>query len=354
MHIVITGGAGFVGSHLALAFKAKYPEYQITCLDNLKRRGSELNLPHLKAAGVAFLHADIRNAEDLEAAGPFDCLIDASAEPSVLAGLHSSIVQLINNNLFGTVNCLEAAKKNKASFVFLSTSRVYPIAPLESLDFIEKETRFEWTSRQQLPGVSDKGVSEDFPLIGSRSFYGATKLASELLIEEYAAVQGLKTVINRCGVIAGAGQMGKVDQGVLVLWVARHFWRKPLTYNGYGGQGKQLRDVLHSSDLFRLVERQVHEMEKFAGKTFNVGGGAENSVSLQELTRLCEETTGNRIHIQQVPENRPLDLRIYVTDNSRIEQFCGWRPTVSVKQIVEEVNKWIEVNRMVLEPILNN
>ncbi|MDJ1491953.1 NAD-dependent epimerase/dehydratase family protein [Cytophagaceae bacterium DM2B3-1] len=354
MHILITGGAGFVGSHLAISFKEKYPHYKITCLDNLKRRGSELNLTRLKAHSIGFVHADIRNPEDLEGIEPFDCLIDASAEPSVLAGLNSSMTQLINNNLFGTVNCLELAKKFHAKFIFLSTSRVYPIGSLESVLASELPTRFTWQPIQTLLGVSEKGISEDFPLTGSRSFYGATKLASELLIQEYFSVNNLPTVINRCGVIGGAGQMGKVDQGFMVLWVARHYWKQKLNYIGYGGEGKQVRDVLHPTDLFKLIDLQVHNTETFAGKTFNVGGGLKNSISLQELTTLCEKSTGNMTLIEKIKENRPLDLKVYISDYSQIETLCGWSPTIPVSQIVDEITDWIQKNEKMLEPILNS
>src|SRR3989339_333736 len=129
-NILITGGAGFVGSNLALKLKAKYRGAEIFCMDNLKRRGSELNIPRLKAAGVNFVHGDIRNKEDFEEIGKNDLILECSAEPSVLAGITSSPSYLINTNLVGTINCLEFARQNREAFVFLSTSRVYPIDPI--------------------------------------------------------------------------------------------------------------------------------------------------------------------------------------------------------------------------------
>lgn len=352
MHLLLTGGAGFVGSNLALRFKEKYPHYTITCLDNLKRRGSELNLPRLREQGIQFVHGDIRNKEDLAQVEGFDCMIDCSAEPSVLAGITSPVEQVVNNNLVGTVNCLELAKQHKASFIFLSTSRVYPIAPLESASFVELPTRFEWADKQALAGISSKGVTEDFTLRGSRSFYGTTKLASELLIEEYQALAGLKAVVNRCGVLTGAWQMGKVDQGVVVLWATRHFWKGKLGYFGYGGEGKQVRDILHIGDLFRLIDQQVHEIDRFNGGLFNVGGGKDISTSLQELTAVCEKISGNKIHFDKVVENRTADLRIYVTDNQKITDFCGWKPEMSVEAIMQEIFTWIADNEKDLKPIL--
>lgn len=352
MNILITGGAGFVGSNLAVKLKEKYPAYTIQSLDNLKRRGSELNVERLKQHQVDFVHADIRNAEDLEGLPPFDILIDASAEPSVMAGISSPVRQVVNNNLLGTLNCLELAQKYEAGFIFLSTSRVYPIERLESSNFTEYDSRYQWADQQSLEGISSRGVRENFSLQGARSFYGATKLASELLIQEYQAFAGLKTIINRCGVISGPYQMGKVDQGFLVLWLARHYWRAKLGYFGYEGLGKQLRDVLHIQDLFELIDLQIHQMDSIQGQVFNVGGGLENSVSLQELTTICQEVTGNKITIDAVPEQRQADLRIYVSDHQKVTDSAGWRPKYSVTNVVEDVYDWIKTNDKKLESIL--
>lgn len=351
--IVITGGAGFVGSALAIELKQNYPSWEIYCLDNLKRKGSELNLPRLAKAGIHFVHGDIRNKEDFDALPVADTIIEASAEPSVLAGINgSSPDYLMNTNLFGTVNCLNYAVKCKAEFIFLSTSRIYPIKNIETLDFVEQETRFALSDDQTIPGVSSKGLAEDFPLNGARSLYGTTKLASELIIQEYQEFYGLKTVINRCGVLTGPWQMGKIDQGVMVLWVARHFFNQQLSYIGYGGSGKQTRDMLHVKDLYRLVDWQIQNIDKINGEIFNAGGGTEVSASLQELTELCIKHTGNTIPIQKVTENRPADIRLYVTDNSKVTQMTGWKPEIGMDQIVREITEWLRENKEILEPIL--
>ena len=351
--IVITGGAGFVGSALAIELKQNYPSWEIYCLDNLKRKGSELNLPRLAKAGINFVHGDIRNKEDFDALPVADTIIEASAEPSVLAGINgSSPDYLMNTNLFGTVNCLNYAVKCKAEFIFLSTSRIYPIKNIETLDFVEEETRFALSDDQKIPGVSSKGLAEDFPLNGARSLYGTTKLASELIIQEYQEFYGLKTVINRCGVLTGPWQMGKIDQGVMVLWVARHFFNQQLSYIGYGGSGKQTRDMLHVKDLYRLVDWQIQNIDKINGEIFNAGGGVEVSASLQELTELCIRHTGNTIPIQKVTENRPADIRLYVTDNSKVTRMTGWKPEIGMDQIVREITEWLRENKEILEPIL--
>jgi CDP-paratose 2-epimerase len=352
--ILITGGMGFVGSNLASAFKIKYPEYSIIAFDNLKRRGSELNINRLVNKGIAFIHGDIRNKTDFEEIGKVDCVIDAAAEPSVLAGIDSSPEYLIDTNLNGTINTLYFAKKYKSDFIFLSTSRIYPISQLEKINTIETGNRFEIDEKQYIPGISPAGISENFPIEGIRSFYGATKLASELLIKEFNHFAGLKCVINRCGVLAGPWQMGKIDQGVTVLWVARHFWKKPLSYIGYGGMGKQVRDALHIDDLFELVDWQIHNINKINGETFNVGGGVECSFSLKELTQYCQQITGNIIEINCINENREGDIKLYLTNNSKVNEYCGWKPKTPINTLVKDIYEWIHNNENELIHILNN
>lgn len=352
MKLLITGGAGFVGSSLALSLKKNYPDYTIYVLDNLKRKGSELNVARLTAAGIHFVHGDIRNKEDFDPIPPVDALIEASAEPSVLAGLDGTPDYLINTNLFGTVNCLNFALKSKANVLFLSTSRVYPIKTIETLNFEETDTRFALTDDQPVSGVSSKGIAENFPLDGARSLYGTTKLASELIIQEYNEFYGLKTVINRCGVITGPWQMGKIDQGVMVLWIAKHFFEQQLAYIGYGGTGKQTRDMLHIADLYRLIDWELHNIDKVNGEILNAGGGVESSASLQELTRICQDVTGKTIPIRQVTENRAADIRLYVTDNTKVTRLTGWQPELGIREIVTDIHEWLDENRAALEPIL--
>ncbi len=351
-NILITGGAGFVGSHFALSLARLYPETRIVALDNLKRRGSELNIPRLTAAGVHFVHGDVRNPEDLSTIGPVDLILECSAEPSVLAGRDGSPAYVVSTNLIGTVNCLEIARRHAADFIFLSTSRVYPVREISSLKYTENETRFELSTDQEVLGASERGISEEFPLGKTRSLYGATKLASELIIQEYIAMYGIKGVINRCGVITGPWQMGKVDQGVVVLWVARHIFKKSLSYIGYDGTGKQVRDFMHVDDLFDLILLQLHNLEDYNSEVYNVGGGTKNSFSLLELTRACEQVTGNTIEISSVAENRPDDLPIYLSDSTKIRAKSGWKPKKNLTQTVTEIAQWITENKETVSRIL--
>lgn len=351
MKLLITGGAGFIGSSLAIAYKRVYPQDTVISLDNLKRRGSELNLPRLKHHGVEFVHGDIRNREDVFGVGNVDAIIECSAEPSVLAGYKSSPEYLVNTNLCGTINCLDLARESKAKLIFLSTSRVYPIKPINSLYFKETETRFELENEQHLPGASRDGLTEDFLLNGTRSLYGATKLCSEIITQEYCEMYDLKAVVNRCGVVTGPWQMGKVDQGFMVFWLANHYWKKSLKYFGYGGTGKQVRDVLFVDDLFELIMIQLKNIDTYSGQVFNVGGGRDNSVSLLELTALCKKYTGNTVAIEKVTQDRIADIRIYLTDNSKVTNLTGWQPKHSPDLIVKEIYKWIKANEKNLKGI---
>jgi CDP-paratose 2-epimerase len=347
--ILITGGAGFVGSNLALALRAAMPPAEIVALDNLYRRGSELNLPRLEKAGVRFHRGDVRDASTFPA-GPFDVLVECSAEPSVLAGQDGSPDYLFQTNLVGAYHCLEMARAWKSRFIFLSTSRVYPIARLEAHPWREEPTRFAWEDNGA-DAISSRGVAESVDLAGARSLYGCTKLSAEQLIEEYRAAYGLKALINRCGVIAGPWQFGKVDQGVASLWVLAHHFGRPLCYIGYGGKGKQVRDFLHVADLCDLIVEQIRNFDAWDGWRGNVAGGPPNAASLRELTAMCEEITGNKIPIKSVPENRPSDLRLFIGDCARLHARTAWRPMRNVRRIIRDIHVWVRENETVLQAL---
>lgn len=350
MKILITGGAGFVGSSLALHFKNKFPQSRVVAFDNLKRRGSETNLARFREHGVEFVHGDIRNPSDFESLNEsWDLFIECSAEPSVLAGINSSPKYVLETNLTGTLNCLELARKSCGLFLFLSTSRVYSIAPLRELNLTESPTRFELSKTQSIAGVTTNGISEKFPTDSSRSLYGTSKLASEYLVQEYASTYGLKALINRCGVIAGPGQYGKVDQGVYTLWVARHFFNQALKYTGFGGTGKQVRDLVHIEDLISLIDKQLGSKSGYQGESYNVGGGLECSTSLLELTRLCQEVTGNSVTIGSEKDSAAVDIPWYVSDYTKVKAAFDWAPRKTVKNLVVDIKNWLSQNESILK-----
>jgi CDP-paratose 2-epimerase len=339
MRLLITGGAGFVGGNLAVSLAKLHANWEVIALDNLMRRGSELNLPRLRDAGVEFIHGDVRETSDLEAVGPFDAMIECSAEPSVMAGFTDASYS-VQTNLMGAFNCLERARHEDAFLVFLSTSRVYPVAPQLELELDEAGTRFELSETQPFSGASAAGISEEFPMNGIRTLYGATKLSAEHLIEEYTGAFGQRAVVNRCGVIAGPWQMGKVDQGVFSWWLLSHLFKRPLSYIGFGGSGKQVRDLLHIDDLAALVDEQLVNPGRWTGVTANVGGGREGSLSLLETTALCQELTGNEVPLSAVPETRPGDVPVYLSDCSHLHSLTSWRPENGPREVLRDLLAW--------------
>ena len=340
--ILITGGAGFAGSNLSIALKQNLPAVSVTALDNLHRKGSELNLPRLRAAGVTFVRGDVRSLDDLLAVRPApDLIIEASAEPSAQAGYGGSPEYLVNTNLVGCFNCLELARRAKADFIFLSTSRVYPYGLLNGLPFVEQETRYDLSDRQTMIGASTVGINEQFPLEGARSLYGMTKLAAELMVEEYADAFSLRFIIDRFGLLTGPWQMAKSDQGVIALWMAAHYFRRPLSYIGFGGTGKQVRDFLHIDDFCSLILDQIRNFPLYSGIRFNAGGGLPRSLSLREATDLCKEITGNSIEIASSAETRPADVRIYLSDSHLVSAVNGWTPRHDARETLNDIFQWL-------------
>jgi CDP-paratose 2-epimerase len=270
-----------------------------------------------------------------------------------MSGVDGDTSYLVHTNLTGAYNCLELARRDGAFLVFLSTSRVYPVAPQLELELDEAPTRFELAAGQEIPGVSPAGISEEFPIAGARTLYGATKLAAELLIEEIRASLGVPATIDRCGVIAGPWQMGKVDQGVFTHWMLAHHFGNPLTYIGFGGKGKQVRDLLHVEDLVDLVERQLLAPEEWDGRTVNVGGGRECSLSLQETTAVCRELTGNEVPIEPVQETRAGDVPIYLSDCAKLFGLDEWRPQRSAQRVLADIHDWIAADPERIAAALN-
>ena len=337
--IFITGGCGFIGSNLALAFRRRGD--RVIALDNLSRRGSEILRDRVQAAGVEFIRGDIRNTADLDQVpGPVDLLIECSAEPSVLVGIKGADAEfMVQNNLVGSLHCFEFARRRGVPVIFLSTSRVYPYDILNRQPYREEATRI--VPAGSGPGFGPDGVGLDFPMDGARSLYGATKLASEIVLQEYSRQYGLPAVINRCGVVAGPWQLGKQDQGVFTFWLVSHLLERPLGYIGFGGQGKQVRDLLHIDDLIDLVLLQSRQISGFRGEIFPAGGGPGTSLSLCETTDLCRKITGKRIPIAAQPDNRPADVVWFVTDNRPTTNRLGWRPTRNAETILRDIHDWL-------------
>ncbi|SPE62237.1 NAD-dependent epimerase/dehydratase [Verrucomicrobia bacterium] len=352
MKLLVTGVCGFVGSTLVVELKRRLEGVEIIGVDNLSRPGSEANRGLLKKHGVRLVHGDVRLASDLESLPKTEWVIDAAANPSVLAGVAgaTSSRQLLEHNLGGTMQLLEYCKHHAAGIIMLSTSRIYSARRLSDLPVEVQGLAFvpRFPAINE-PGFSERGVAENFSTQFPLSLYGAAKLASELLILEYGSAFDFPVQINRCGVLAGAGQFGKPDQGIFSFWIHSYCHKRPLKYIGFGGAGHQVRDCLHPADLATLVATQLKCPER-AGKTLNVSGGTASATSLAQVSEWCRARFGAH-PIGSVAALRPYDVPWLVLDSTRAEAEWNWRPAIKLEAILEEIARhaeahpdWLEIS----------
>ena len=314
-------------------------------MDNLSRRGSEFNLCKLHDLKIQFVHGDIRAETDLLQLPPVDWIIDCAANPSVLAGIKdgSSSRQVLEHNLLGTINLLEHCKERGSGLILLSTSRVYSATQLARLDVDKKDDGFVINHSNKFSGVSAKGINETFPTSPPLSIYGSSKLASEIIILEYANSFDFPVWINRCGVLAGAGQFGKADQGIFSFWIHSFREQRLLKYIGFDGSGYQVRDALHPKDLTPLLWKQMNNPNAENPKTLNLGGGIENALSLKQLSTWCEDRFGPNEVLNSV-EERPMDAPWIVMDSALARESWEWEPTTSLNEILNEIAMHAEQN----------
>ena len=339
MRILVTGACGFVGSTLLRGWAESGSRHALFGIDNFVRPGSERNRVALKRLGVSIRHADLRCASDFDNLPAVDVVVDAAANPSVLAGTDgkTSSRQLIEHNLFGTVNLLEYCSRTRAQFVLLSTSRVYSIEPLSQVPVVECDDAFRLDAGQALPaGMTECGVTEEFSTQPPVSLYGSTKLASEQLALEYGEAFGFPVWINRCGVLAGAGQFGRADQGIFAYWVNAWLRKRPLRYIGFGGGGHQVRDCLHPLDLLPLIERQITSAERNRPRIVNVGGGRASARSLKQLSSWCYSRIGPHA-VEASTATRLFDLPWVVLDVNLARRVWDWTPSRTTENVLDEI-----------------
>ena len=353
MKILISGVCGFVGSTLAKALLDDDSTNEIVGFDNFSRAGSHLNLDRLRKRGVKVRHADVRSPSDLDGLPEIDWIIDAAANPSVLAGVDgtTSSRQLVEHNLYGTVNLLELAKRYRAGFILLSTSRVYSVKALSEIPVMAVDETFRPQRAAVLPtGASEDGIAEDFPVQPPLSLYGASKLASECLALEYGEAFDFPVRINRCGVLAGAGQFGHAEQGIFSYWINAYLRRRPLRYIGFDGAGRQCRDCFHPRDLVPLLKKQFAAGRSAHPRIVNLGGGAQNAMSIAELSRWCAARFGEH-EIASDPKPRPFDVPWLVMDSRLARKTWDWQPAIGLEEILQEIADhaeahpdWLEIS----------
>ena len=337
-NILITGASGFAGSLIAHELKRHEPSSTLVCIDNFSRKGSEHNLKKLASCGIEIIRGDVRLQSDVDALPSVDWVIDCAATPSVLGGLNGTVSsrQVMEHNLLGTINLLEYCKRQKAGLILLSTSRVYSANDLANLPVKTTNDHYELNHDKNITGVSKNGITEEFPTTAPISLYGASKLASEALILEYGKAFDFPVWINRCGVLAGAGQFGKSDQGIFSYWIHSFREKRPLKYIGFEGSGHQVRDALHPNDLIPLLVQQMDEPDRKAPRTINLGGGIENAMSLKQLSAWSEERFGQNQVISS-SEKRPMDAPWIVMDSSLARKSWNWTPKIQIYKILNEI-----------------
>lgn len=392
MHVLISGGCGFVGSCLAKFFLNRKnfsaqsadslslshpvhpsdpdgspnlhhqaePSFQVTIVDNLIRPGSQINQPVLECLGAKVLIGDLRDRQWVASLPKCDWVIDCAANPSVLAGLeggtsrNSPSQELIDHNLASTVHLLEYCKQHSAGFLLVSSSRVYSTEQLNRIPYQLQSSslQIDWDrleSSRGIHGLSRRGIQEGFSIEPPLSLYGTSKLASEWIAKEYAHAFGFPLWINRCGILAGAGQFGKSDQGIIAYWMHRYLYRHPLRFIGLEGSGAQVRDCLHPEDLAKLILLQILNQSSGNPITCNVSGGIESAFSLLELHEWCErrwgaDRYGPRPSLERSKEPRPYDAHWIVLDSSLAHSTWGWSPTYDRQAIWEEIAEHAEFN----------
>lgn len=332
--MLITGGCGFIGANLTEYLLKK--GNNVTVIDSLFRKGVEKNLDWLKSNyKFNMIQNDIRNESAVsEAAKGCDVIFHTAAQTAVTTSLKNP-KEDFEINATGTINVLEAARKNDCAVIFCSTNKVYG-KNVNDIPLTEKEKRYEFS------GDFKEGVTENFQLDSSEHTpYGSSKLAADQYVRDYASVYGLNTIINRMSCIYGIRQFGTVDQGWVVHFILSAILDKPLTIYG---NGKQVRDILFISDLVDLFEKEYGKIKKFSGNAYNIGGGKRNTISLLELIEILESTMNKKIKYD-FSDWRAADQKVFYSDISKAKKDFNWEPKISSEEGVRKTLEWIKENK---------
>jgi len=326
--VLITGGAGFIGSHLT-EYSLKKGR-KVTVIDNLSR--TEYNITYLKERypKLTFIQGDVSNPSVFKGVmDDVDVVFHCAAQVAVTTSLTNPRLDY-ETNADGTFNLCEALRKSKsdAPIVFCSTNKVYGDLELP----VEKEkTRYRYKDII--------GIDESYPL-ETNCPYGGSKIIAEYILDTFHHSYNLKTVKARMSCIYGTRQFGNEDQGWIAWFTIAALTGKPITIYG---DGKQVRDILYISDqneAFELLARKIHQTK---GQAFNLGGGPDNTISLFELLDVIEEITGKRSKIKYSGW-RMGDQKVYVTDIKKIRAL-GWKPEVDARSGVQALATWVAKNK---------
>jgi len=333
--ILVTGGAGFIGSNLTHRLLSQ--GHQVTVYDSLARRGTENNIAWLRENhGDRFdlVQRDIRDYPSLvRAVDGCEVIYHLAAQVAVTWSV-SDPREDFEINALGTLNLLEAARKCRQPpiVLFTSTNKVY--GGMEEVEIVEEEKRYAYAALPQ-------GVSESQPL-DFHSPYGCSKGAADQYVRDYARIYGLRTVVMRMSCIYGPRQFGIEDQGFLAHFVISSVLGRPITIYG---NGKQVRDILYIDDLLMAFERAVKRIDVTAGQVYNIGGGPQNTISVWiEFRELLAELLGLEVQASH-DDWRPGDQLVYVSDPTKARRELGWEPHTSVRAGIEKLSHWVMENR---------
>jgi CDP-paratose 2-epimerase len=342
MRILITGGAGLVGSHCAEYFCRENRKNKVIVFDNLMRsklfgsqkKSVEYNWRYLKQfRNIEFVLGDIRKAKDLARAigRGVDAVIHTAGQP----GVGSSVISPLNDfsiNAQGSLNVLEASRKSSKHtvIVYCSTNKVYG-ENVDNLTIVEKNKRYAF---KDVRGVDERMCTD----LTAHTPYGVSKLAGDLYTQEYAQIYKMKTAVFRMSCCYGTRQFGFEDQGWVAWFIIATLFDRPITVYG---NGKQVRDMLYVDDLVNAFRRFIRGNLKRG--LFNIGGGPENTLSLLEFLDELTLLTGKKSKVK-FSAWRPSDQKVYITDISRVKKQLGWRPRISVQEGIRKLINWAQDN----------
>lgn len=335
MKYFITGGAGFIGSNSADHFLKR--GHEVVIFDNLSRIGAESNLGWLSEQHgdrLQFVRGDVRDYQKLlEAIGGADVVLHLASQVAVTTSVHEPREDFEINAL-GTFNVLEAVRHScpEAAVIYASTNKVY--GGMESVRLVKGETRYTYADYPL-------GIPENF-ILDFHSPYGCSKGAGDQYTIDYARIYGLRTVSLRQSCIYGPRQFGVEDQGWVAHFVIAASLNRPIVIYG---DGKQLRDLLHVSDLIHAYDLCIDHIDDISGRAFNLGGGPDSTLSIWcEFEPILNSLHGGPVDVRFVKEWRPGDQRVFFADIRRAQKELGWKPTIRPAEGIGELYKWVTAN----------